>query len=358
MEKTRKYLLILSIFFLNINYLFYHTIDGYLYKMSLRMLAVLLLLLSILFSKKLKISFKFILVCAYLLIGFVIGNEQLQNILFILLMVYSISINMDDNNVVKTLFVVSLLTLFVFVLLRHFGIIKDTITFYGGRLRNSLGFDNPNSLSLIMIDFFYFFIMKAKKKRNLVCIIVLLMSFYINAYSDSRTLLISTIICVALTMLFELKIFSKITTKLTQNKFICFIVLSLFFISPFLIGVITSNAYSFDKLLSFRGTTINNYILNHSFLNYIIGFSNITTIDNSYIVLFFTVGIIGYLLIFTLFQKAINNLKNKEYITLIIMMLSYGMMESILIRAECLVTIYFWYVIFKEARFISSKREE
>lgn len=356
MEAIRKYLLILSIVFLNINYMFYHTINNYSYKISFRVFAIILLLLSILLSKKLKIPYKLVLVCIYLLIGFIVGNEQLQNILFIIMMVYSLSLNMDGNNIVQTFFLVSILTLSLFILLRYLGIIKDATTIYDGRIRNSLGFDNPNSLSIIMIDFFYFFIEKVRKNRKIACIIVLLMSFYINTYSDSRTLLVSTIICITFALLIDSSIFSKITTKMTQNKLICFIFLTIFFLSPFLIGIIASSNYNFDKLLSFRGSVINNYIGRHNFLNIIIGFSNITTIDNSYLILFFSVGILGYLLIFSIVKKAITNLNNKEYISLIIMMLSYGTMESVLIRPECLVTIYFWYVIFTESKFLLNEK--
>ncbi len=348
MEKIKKILLCISICILNINYLFYHTINNYQFKTTFRILSIILLILSIILSNKIKINKSLVIIILFLIFGTIIKNEQLQNMLFIILTAYSISINIEREKVIIVFGVISILTVGLLFFMRRTGIIADTITNYGGRMRNSLGFDNPNALSLIMIDFYCFIIMMFKKRKTLACLIVIFISYYINTFSDSRTLLFTTIIYLTLTILQESKAISSAIRKMIKSKIFNIIILTFFFISPFAIAAISKKVYKIDMLLSFRGTILSNYINSHEMINYLIGFSNIETIDNSFIVLFFTIGILGYLIIFLAIKRALKKAKNNNSIALIIMMLSYGMMESILIRPECLLTIYFWLTILEE----------
>ena len=69
-------------------------------------------------------------------------------------------------------------------------------------------------------------------------------------------------------------------------------------------------------------------------------------------------GIVGYIFIYLLIKKGLCNIKNNETIPLIIMMLSYGIMESILIRPECLLSIYFWYIIINKSGVIKLEKEQ
>ena len=358
MKNIRALLVYISILILAINYLLYHTINNYIYKDVLRIIALSMLLFSIIVNRKIKISNALIAIIAYLLFGVLIGSTLSYNLLFIILIIYAISYNCKVDKVKNRLFIISTICIILYVLFYKLGIIQNTITNYSGRIRNTLGFDNVNALSIIVISFVCLLSCNCQKMRKIVNLLILVGIIIITKYTDSRTLLYSTIAYISVDFIINNKIGKKIVNKLFSNTIFRYLFLIVTFFSPLLILAITHINSAIDIFLSYRGTILSNYIHSQNIINFLFGLSTNSEIDNSYILLFFAIGIIGYAYIIKLFSNFFKIQKNIKYYPTIITMLLYGITEGVLIRPESILSVYFWYLIFTSTELFKYMDEE
>lgn len=357
MKKIRQLFVYLAIIILVVNYLLYHTITPYSLKNIMRIIAMILLIFSILLNKKMKISLPFLIIVFYMIIGIILKSELIYNLLFLMLILFSISMNCEYDKINKHLFFISLFSVFIYLVLYKLGYIENYITSYGGRIRNSLGFDNVNSLSLLIASPIFLILSMNNNKviTNIICLVIV---SAITKYTDSRTLLFATILFVTINLLLKIKFFKKIEVFLNEKKYFLSILTIIFFGSPIIMFLINKIYPNLDVILSYRITKMLSFVNSQSFFNYLIGFTKLNEIDNSYLLLFFTVGAIGYMFISKMFYKYLTNKNNLMYLPFTLSVLFYGLMEGILLRPESMITIYFWIIVFHSNKILYFKEEE
>lgn len=343
-----KILVLISILSISINFILYNCLDEFvLYKNIIRFIALSLSILSIVINKKIKLSFKIIIIVAYLFLGTIIDSDLHINCLFLLLISYSIAINFNKNEIIKYLLIISIITLLVYVFLLLLGVITNTRIEYLGRIRNTLGFQHPNDFSIICYSIVSLFILTTKNNNKLKSLISLVFVLFIYNLTNSRSLLYTSLFFLFLVNVLNIKTIKKVIEKILNNTLITKLILLYFFVSPFIIAKLCVYIPKIDELLSFRGTLLNRYIIAQKSYSYIFGFSKINEIivDNSFMLAFFSFGILVYFLLYKMIEKSImmEDILTKIFI---ISMLLFGTMESILFRPECLVSIYFWSFIF------------
>lgn len=344
MKNYGKVLLLISITLLCINYVLYHSISGYQLKSIVRFISFFFLILSIIIKNIKTIPRYMIFVFFLSILSIVFYSEALLNLSYLVLITYSLSINVEKKNVKKYLFIISIITIILYLSLLKLGVIHDSVTNYNFRIRHTLGFDNPNAFSIIVASLFYLFFMNIKKYRILLSLIIIAINFYISFLLGSRTLLYSTIIFLILHFFsYNSNKFKKINLLLTSKFFIRIFVFMLF-ISPFIICFMVSHNIIMDSFISGRSYLLFQYFEYHSLLNYLIGFSNVATVDNSYAIILCATGVLGFMYSYKIIVNSI--ISDKSNFPLIISLLFFGTMESILIRPESLISIYFWYIIF------------
>lgn len=357
MKNVRQFLIYFAILILVINYLLYHTISLYNLKDIMRIIAMLLLICSILLNKKLKISPHLLIIVFYMILGLILKSELIYNLLFLLLILFSISMNCEYSKIDKHLFFISFASVFAYIILYKFGYIENYVTAYGGRIRNSLGFDNVNSLSLLIASPIFLLLSREDNKliTNIICLTIVIA---VTKYTDSRTLLFSTILFVALNFLFRVNVIKKIEKILNTKKWPSLLLTLLFFGSPIIMLIVYKFYPVMDTILSYRITKMLTFIKAQNILNYIVGFTKLNEIDNSFLLLFFTVGLIGYLFLAKIFYKYLSNKDNLKYLPFTISVLFYGLMEGVLLRPESMLTIYFWIIVFHSSNILYFKEKE
>ena len=96
----KKILIILSILILSVNYILYNCVPGFAYRNLLRIISLIFILLSIIFNKKIKVTFKMVILVLYLFLGFAFSSELHTNFLFLFLISYGLSLNFEhDENI-------------------------------------------------------------------------------------------------------------------------------------------------------------------------------------------------------------------------------------------------------------------
>lgn len=285
------------------------------------------------------------LTCIYMGTIVISFNQVKMNVLYIFLFIKNIKLLKQLEKKI-VIFVTILFCLNLLML--KFGIIKNKV-FYGiERIRNGLGFTNPN---IFAIFYFYLAIYLWNKK----------MKFYMNRYlsvffilyiyikTDSRTQLLGFVLYIFFNFYFQRKKGKK--KNIYRLRFLKAI---LFFNYLYLILGIFPEKYLFlDKLLSYRLTIINDVLRNLTLKEYILGSSQISkySIDNTFLVLNYNLGFLfGNIFILIIFYKIKDKIKkfsDTEY-SFIIICLIMGIFESFLIRIQIITTMIFYYLIFKK----------
>lgn len=349
--KIRKnafdYLLFLDLplFLLGLNYMLYNAFSMDILKTQLRVLSIILLLIGCILKKNIIVKKKAVLSMALAIVALLLNGSTSLNLVVIIL--FSVCAIYPLNSIVQSAFKVNLLLVTIMIVLMLIGIVDNTSYISTmGRLRYTLGFDNPNVAALFYSSAIYLMLVSMKKTKVLM-LVAFLMSLILFYYTNSRTTLLALITFVFLEGIYS--IFEK--RKMDKSKVIfgklsilsidiLFVVnlLSVFLIEKFMI---------FDELLSYRISTFSKMINSSGLRSFLLGGTH-ETVDNFYYMLLFQYGIFIYIFVACLTHFAMKKMVNKgyiKYIALLVGLFLVGMMESSLIRPEILVSLIVWKVI-------------
>lgn len=354
--KRNKFVFIL-IFILNLNYILINTgIVNNRFVLLDRIFLFSVLLLCVLYklnNKKYKIE-KYDL---FILMLGVIPLLNFEFYPFILNYYYIFAIVFVLRNYEKTTIInASLLSmtigiLMVFVLL-YLGGIHNSLDIVGSRVRYTFGFSNVNALSTYIYSILLLFLNKNAKIKRIPLFVTLIINIIAFYYLDTRSMLYGYIM-----FLVSYYYFCFFTKNDKKNHRFLFVIYIFLIILPLFLSInptyLRESFPTLDILLSMRLTIFSNYIRRHSVLNILIGGSTITAIDNGYLTLLFSFGILILLCFYCLIIYSGNKfLKNHNIIELstILSVLYYNLVESSFISPEILLTVLFYYILFRNSK--------
>lgn len=300
-------------------------------------------LIYIIKNKEIRNINKIGIICLTLIISLIsyIITQDFTIIKFIILM-FSI-FYFEFDKIVQWDFKIKLLLIFTVITMYFLGF-TETRVFYriDGTVRYTLGFIHPNTLGFytMMLVFEYFYINRDKIsiRQYVFAIIIFLINWKI---SDSRT-------CALIIFAFILYnlINGKWINKLLNNKIIktlttySFLIFSLLSIA---IGFIYNSnnplMIHLNELLSLRPQNYALYLSSYPITilgNNLPDSINGKFLDNAYLLLILKFGIVQYLGYLFLTIKTFHNLYSKKcnyLIVILLLLLLYGLMENMIIKA-------------------------
>lgn len=306
-------------------------IEGEVFKNLFRFAAFALLFLNIVFSFQINRNVLFLMVF-FLMYSLLMQSQVALNIFFLLLIYLSIS-RLSSKEIALALLIPVVVVVVIHLLFFFTGLIVDKVTDYGGRLRSTLGFSNPNQvsaiyLSLSFISLFYSMVYKTRKSF-IFAIILTAFSIYVFLISNSRTSLVGVLV-----LLFLLGVgFFGFRFKFYRKSLVF-----IGFLSPFFMVFQTYYlAYyaspELDELFSYRLSGFYEFINNITVFELFAGWPDNEGVDSLYLMLISGVGLV--LFSFILFYVSFVALKIKyDYIPFFLVMLLISFAEAFLLRPE------------------------
>lgn len=309
-----------------------------------------------------------IFACAFgcFAIGYIFSKDTtFIRLAFLIVCMYFI----EFNKFVKFDIAIKIIILLTTITLNRIGIIPEHIVYREDAIikRYSLGFTNPNVLSLYLttIMFEVFYILKDKYKILTIPFFIGIIIF-INYITNTRT---SMIVLLA-TLVFEILylINKQIFIRIFENK----VVKVLIYAVPIVLTAITvictilynidpSKVVVLNKLFSNR---LKWYAIFFNEFNISIWGKPIPDVlrniilDNAYLKVLLKFGVITYVIfiIFTILCKK-RIYKNKDYVALVLILLleCYGLMETIIIVPT--INIFLFYFMYKKNAIQDLKNE-
>jgi hypothetical protein len=330
----------------------------------LRILAVLILIFGMFFQKY---SLKELLIFSgfFFFSIFVAYQNKTVDVPVTVVVVFCLR-KIPFERIVKTDFYTrTILTMIIFIL-SIYGYIPSNNFFREGQMRYSFGFYHPNLFGayvlIIVLEFIYLGYLK--NKNTLRIWVILPVALFIDKTANSRSVEVSLIFYLLVYLIFKIKFFSKISSKMLT--FISVIMICLFSA----ISIISSYMYNptiemwevINKLLSSRPSLINS-VVNNFYPVHLLGqrtplLSNMDGIfisgktinlfvDNSYMSIAIKFGFITLVLfVIWLSRNASSFFKGENRIIMFCWLLSlliWGLSENklILIQFNILLFSYF-----------------
>lgn len=333
-----------SSFFLTMNYLLYATSSFDVFQTLFRVVAVLFLV-GVYASNSAQIALNFAEIFAAIFSFALIllnGAEPLNALLVMLWGICSRAFAL--KKILKALLIMALVSVAAYCLLYAGGMLHDVQYASSlGRVRHTLGFDNPNQASIFFMSLFIAPV-AVRKHKTLAIIAVLLVSFLIYTLSDTRTVLFTAVLFCAFILLF-----SRLCTSTKAITAVVMTVALISIVGSFLIPCFRDTVL--DEVLSYRATYYAEGLNGLSLIQFFIGCSDQPKlpVDNFFVYAFIMYGIfMGCFLYYEILKaaKAISRSGDSYLTALFCSLLLMGMVESFLIRPELTITLSFWAIVF------------
>lgn len=336
----------IPLFLLGMNYMLYNALAMDTMKTIFRVGAICLLLAGWILKGKFIVDKKAFFAMALAMVSLMLNGSMALN--FVVIVLFAICASYSLETIVKSAFRINVFLVLVMIVLMALHIVNNTsYVSTMGRLRYTLGFENPNVAALFYSSAIYLLLVSRKKLKGIVVIFAFLMTGVVFYYTNSRTSLLALLAFVALEgmyLFFEkrnmenaLRIFGKCSIAIIDMLFILNLV-SVFIIDKFMV---------FDALLSFRISTFSRMINSSGIKCFLLG-GTTATVDNFYYMLLFQYGIFIYIFVAISTHFAMKKMvtsRNCRYISLLVGLFLVAMMESSLIRPEILVALVVWKII-------------
>lgn len=336
----------IPLFLLGMNYMLYNALAMDTMKTIFRVVAICLLLAGWILKGKFIVDKKAFFAMALAMVSLMLNGSMALN--FVVIVLFAICASYSLETIVKSAFRINVFLVLVMIVLMALHIVNNTsYVSTMGRLRYTLGFENPNVAALFYSSAIYLLLVSRKKLKGIVVIFAFLMTGVVFYYTNSRTSLLALLAFVALEgmyLFFEkrnmenaLRIFGKCSIAIIDMLFILNLV-SVFIIDKFMV---------FDALLSFRISTFSRMINSSGIKCFLLG-GTTATVDNFYYMLLFQYGIFIYIFVAISTHFAMKKMvtsRNSRYISLLVGLFLVAMMESSLIRPEILVALVVWKII-------------
>ena len=288
----------------------------------------------------------------FLMIGSVFSFVSL-NLLFIFGFVFTVRNVNFDYIINATVLSLGSSVLFIFGLL-YFGIIENSIEKIGSasdseliRDRATAGFNNVNAFSGLVIAFLFVLLLR-KKSKWMANIFALIISIATFQYTDSRTVIYSTLI-------FQFFLCSSyILSRKPQFQYLFSVACIL---TPVFITVFAAYFNQFlpmlDVLLSYRLLYVAAFLTEIPWFSWVIGGASPPvdiTVDNSFALLLGALGVPVFIIFIhrTLnFMHSCIQLKEYRIYAFVVSFWFLIFSESHLVRPETLIALIFWLALSK-----------
>lgn len=332
------------LFLLGMNYVLYNALSLDSMKTLFRVGSILLLLTGGFLKGKVVIEKKTFLAMVLALIALFLNGSVALN--FVVIVLFAICATYPIDTIIKSACRINILLVLLMFVLMGLHIVNNTMYVSTmGRLRYTLGFENPNVAALFYDSAIYLFMVTRKKINKKVITFSFVATAMVYYYTNSRTSLLALLIFVAIEAFFLLVKTKKAQTIMGK----CLILfIDVLFIINLVSVFIIEKFMVFDSLLSFRISAFSRMINNSGLRGLLFG-GTVETVDNFYYMLLFQYGIFIYAFVafsthFAMKKMVDNN--DIKYLPLFVGLFLVGMMESSLIRPEILVTLIVWKFIF------------
>ncbi|HFX3741896.1 TPA: hypothetical protein ACIEC0_000530 [Enterococcus faecium] len=341
-KKLQISIVYFCIFILTLN-LFFSTTGIQLFNTDIvRFVVIVILVLAFFTVDLIKVSiFDIIIVPICITYYYVFSQSVALNILVLYLI--SFYLKNDRLNHIKKTFLKILITVnILWLILLIAQILPNNISTDFGRTRYYLGFKNINQSSLFYFPFLLLTYDKYKDKI-IIKLGICLLSIFFFYLTDTRSAFYAFICFILITWLF--KRFDNIREFISQLFIFLITVITGFFLFA---GKVIQVFPFINQLLTNRMSIIAQGMSSFTIKNYIIGM-NEQLLDNSYIMLFSTFGLVGFLFWLLMLRKVLINSEFSEW-RFIITILVYGFFESTLFIPESIVAIFFFIILQKQIR--------
>lgn len=348
----------IPLFLLGVNYMLYNALDLDSIKIVLRIAAISLLVIGWILKGKFVIEKKTFLAMTMAILSLMLNGSMALN--FVVIVMFSICVTYPIDTIVTSAFRINMLLVIFMIVLIALHVVNNTRYISTmGRLRYTLGFENPNVAALFFSSAVYLLLVSRKKMKTIIIGIAFFMTVIVYYYTNSRTSLLALLVFVLLEyMYFVFQKRKMIHAEIIFGKCLILLADSLFILN--LISVFMIEKFMrFDLLLSFRISTFSRMINNAGWRGLLIGGTS-ESVDSFYYMLLFQYGIFIYILVSISTHLALKKLVSKneiKYVSLIVGLLLVAMMESSLIRPEILVTLVVWKIIFSRNNEYSYRRQ-
>lgn len=311
-----------------------------------------------------ELSIKELLFNMTLIIIFFIYAINSNNLLLLKLFLISLSVkNISFEERISYDFKLRIILMMIMLILHNFGITEDTIAYFNGEIRHSLGFTNPNVLGMHIYIMIVEFIYLKRKEFNIYMAFGCLVVFFIlNEYPKSRSV---NVICLILLILL---LFYKYKPGFIQNRYIKFIIVNSPLITTILVLLVSYlyiNKYNvgllINDLTSGRLSNIeyfyNNYLINFFGNNIEIANKSLDTMIAYVTYAFGISGIIIYLIGIKALLIRLYELKDYFMLLIMFVFIIYGMSEKLWLFADCNIFITTLSLVFFKSEVIKFKKE-
>ncbi|MDD3416770.1 MAG: hypothetical protein PHY47_22715 [Lachnospiraceae bacterium] len=336
----------LPMFMLGLNYILYNALGVDSLKTIIRVVSIILIVIGYLLSNDYILTKKEFFAVGLAFIMVLINGTTSLNLLVAI--VFAICVCQPVNEVLNSAKRINIALTVLMGVLLVFHVVSNTgYVSTMGRLRFTLGFENPNVASLFYSSAIILFIVAQKKRKIIKIFLGLILSIILYVYTDSRTSFLAIVLLCVLEVVFYVcdkrnningrRVFGKIALIVVDSLFTINL-LSVFFIERFMV---------LDELLSFRISTFSKMIVNSGLRCFLFG-GTTNTVDNFYYMLLFQYGIFVYLFVAIMTHVALNKCIKSEQdslVSLLFTMFLVGVMESSIIRPEILVSLMVWKIV-------------
>lgn len=347
-NRTGERLQALSLILLSCNYLLYHCFGLTALKMPVRMVCLCFLLMALLLEgRRARILPGAILQMSFCVALLIFGSFEVVNWLFILLFCVS-HYRCEERKLLKALTVASTVCVVLYVLLRAFGTIEP-VWYIGadGRVRNTLGFDNVNAAALFF--FSWALILFHREHSRSVYALVSLVLVWCIGQTKTRAVLLAFGIYVVLRGLL-----GALSRPGRERMWVAVSLLLLMgeigvAVLPFFYPLLAKVFPMLDTFLSGRLSAGAAALQSLSLQNWLMGGGTVET-DNFILVMLSACGVVpvsaACLTVIEGTRRLLARRKAKTCALLISLWL-VGAVESFLFRAELLITLLFWFLMFR-----------
>lgn len=270
-----------------------------------------------------------LLICAAVML--VTNGAITFNLTFLLVLIIVLrSVSREDLLGYAT--TVSTILLMVVLVSLTFGIVNNSLYSVGDRHRITMGFANVNGTSLFAFSMMLIFFLAAKKVQGTflgVCIVSVMVVYILT---NSRTMLL------AAGALFAVWLLLKKLPKRTA-RMVVLIAAIVMFVFPLIWGFPFMSNSTLNRLLSIRPHYYHEYIHENPMAFLLLGGSKLAEIDNSYLLLLYNCGIVGYAVVAVITMVALDGMvRGDRYqeVCVCFALLVYGQLEGTLVRPEIL----------------------
>ncbi len=270
-----------------------------------------------------------LLICAAVML--VTNGAITFNLTFLLVLIIVLrSVSREDLLGYAT--TVSTILLMVVLVSLTFGIVNNSLYSVGDRHRITMGFANVNGTSVFAFSVILVFFLAVKKVQGTFFWVGIASVMVVYILTNSRTMLLAAVALFAAWLLLK-----KLPNR--TARMVVLIAVIVMFVFPLIWGLPFMNNSILNQFLSLRPQYYYEYIHENPMAFLLFGGSKVVEIDNTYLLLLYNCGFVGYAGIAAITMVALDGMvRGDRYqeVCVCFALLVYGQLEGTLVRPEIL----------------------